>query len=123
MNPHPCLISRKNLKLGKSRPSHGQSHIPMNLIRQSNDDSEEIDFENEVFNDEHENWFDPNNNDNVDGNKAILDDWNNDDQDIEEDKEMLGVVKPEVSDMDRFLGRIPDRKPKMRILANDFEGW
>ena len=93
----------------------------MNLIRQSNDDFEEIDFENEAFNDEQENWFDPNNNDNVDGNKAILDDWNN--EDIEEDVEMLGVVKPEVSDMDRFLGRLPDRKPKMRILANDFEGW
>ena len=92
----------------------------MNLIRQRSDNFEEIDFDREAFNDEQENWFDPNNNDNVDGNKAILDDWNGD---IEDDKEMLGVVKPDVSDMDRFLGRLPDRKPKMRILANDFEGW
>ena len=32
---------------------------------------------------------------------------------------MLGVVKAEVNDMDRFLGRVPERKPKMRILANN----
>ena len=32
---------------------------------------------------------------------------------------MLGAVKADVNDMDRFLGRIPERKPKMRILANN----
>ena len=32
---------------------------------------------------------------------------------------MHGVVKPEVGEMEQFLGRNPERKPKIRILAND----
>ena len=48
----------------------------------------------------------------------LKDDWLNSNLQ-ENNNEMLGVVKAEVNDMDRFLGRVPERKPKMRILANN----
>ena len=101
----------------------------MNLIRSNEiylDSSlEEIDDDEAETNDDQNSWFNKENNDNVDGDKTILenDKWvnpkvnllNND----HSDENMLGVVKPEVDEMERFLGRNPERKPKIRILAND----
>ena len=55
-------------------------------------------------------WFNGENNDNVDGDKNDL--FNNDNNDL------FGVVKPAVDESDRFLGRIPGKKARIKIIAN-----
>ena len=91
----------------------------MNLIREEKAEElrpfEEIDYDAQKI-DTISDWFDANNNDNVEGDQAMLDDWLDDDNDQDT---MLGVVEPDINEDDRFLGRIPNAKPKMRIFGND----
>ena len=98
----------------------------LNLIRSNEiylDSLEEIDDEVETNNDDQNSWFNKENNDNVDGDKTMLenDNWVDPKVNIDHNnfENMHGVVKQEVGEMDRFLGRNPERKPKIRILAND----
>lgn len=98
----------------------------MNLIRSNEiylESLEEIDDEVETNNDDQNSWFNKENNDNVDGDKTVLenDNWVDPKVNIDHNnfENMHGVVKQEVGEMDRFLGRNPERKPKIRILAND----
>ena len=98
----------------------------LNLIRSNEiylDSLEEIDDEVETNNDDQNSWFNKENNDNVDGDKTVLenDNWVDPKVNIDHNnfENMHGVVKQEVGEMDRFLGRNPERKPKIRILAND----
>ena len=55
-------------------------------------------------------WFNGENNDNVDGDKNDL--FNN------ENNDLFGVVKPAIDESDRFLGRIPGKKARIKIIAN-----
>ena len=56
-------------------------------------------------------WFNEENNDNVDGDKNELFGDN--------DNDLFGVVKPAIDESDRFLGRIPGKKSRIKIFAND----
>ena len=58
---------------------------------------------------EQNNWFNEQNNENVDGDKNELQFDEND---------LFGVVKPVIDESDRFLGRIPGKKARIRIIAN-----
>ena len=90
----------------------------LNLIRSNEiylDSLEEIDDEVETNNDDQNSWFNKENNDNVDGDKTVLenDNWVDPKVNIDHNnfENMHGVVKQEVGEMDRFLGRNPERKP------------